>query len=71
MKARYRNKAPCLVLASRAITSRYRHFMNDLVALMPHAKKEAKFDGKGPMNLISEIADSRNCKNILYFECRK
>lgn len=49
-KARYVNKQRTLVLSSRGITSRYRHFMLDLEALMPHSKRESKFDSKEDMS---------------------
>ena len=34
-----RNKQRVLMLSSRGITHRMRHFMNDLEALLPHVKK--------------------------------
>jgi len=36
-----RNKQRVLLLSSRGITHRMRHFMNDLEALLPHVKKGA------------------------------
>ena len=36
-----RNKQRVLMLSSRGITHRMRHFMNDLEALLPHVKKGA------------------------------
>ncbi len=34
-----KNKQRVLLLSSRGITHRMRHFMNDLEALLPHVKK--------------------------------
>jgi ribosome biogenesis protein BRX1 len=34
-----RNKQRVLLLCSRGVTHRMRHLMNDLEALLPHAKK--------------------------------
>ena len=34
-----RNKQRVLLLSSRGVTHRMRHFMSDLEALLPHAKK--------------------------------
>lgn len=34
-----RNKQRVLMLSSRGVTHRMRHFMNDLEALLPHIKK--------------------------------
>ena len=36
---RMRNKQRVLLLSSRGITHRMRHFMNDLEVLLPHTKK--------------------------------
>lgn len=38
-----KNKQRVLLLSSRGITHRMRHFMNDLEALLPHVKKGALF----------------------------
>ena len=38
-KQRRKNKQRVLLLSSRGITYRMRHFMNDLESLLPHAKK--------------------------------
>ena len=39
-----KNKQRVLVLASRGITQRYRHLMEDFLTLLPHSVKESKFD---------------------------
>ena len=39
-----KNKQRVLVLASRGITQRYRHLMEDVLTLLPHSVKESKFD---------------------------
>lgn len=39
VKKAKRNKQRVLLLSSRGITHRMRHFMNDLEALLPHVKK--------------------------------
>jgi ribosome biogenesis protein BRX1 len=38
-----KNKQRVLLLSSRGITHRMRHFMNDLEALLPHVKKGALY----------------------------
>jgi hypothetical protein len=43
---KYVNKQRSLIIASRGISHRDRHLMSDLRDLMPHAKKDAKFDSK-------------------------
>jgi len=45
--------------------------MNDMRALLPHSKKESKFDNKARLSPINEIADLNNCNNVIFFECRK
>lgn len=40
-KKRLKNKQRVLLLSSRGITHRMRHFMNDIEALLPHVKKGA------------------------------
>jgi len=66
-----RNKQRVLLLSSRGVTSRMRHFMSDLEALLPHAKKESKLDSKNHLQLLPELADLNNCNNALYFEARR
>lgn len=51
--------------------SRYRHLMQDLNALLPHSKKDAKLDSKARLEDINEVAELNNCNNCLYFETRK
>jgi len=66
-----RNKQRVLLLSSRGVTHRMRHFMSDLEALLPHAKKESKLDSKSQLHLLPELADLNNCNNTLYFEARR
>lgn len=71
IKAGYTNKQKTLVLSSRGIPTRYRHLMNDLLSLMPHARKDSKLDTKQKLFVINEIADMKDCTNSIFFECRK
>ncbi|KAF9514444.1 hypothetical protein BS47DRAFT_1295023 [Hydnum rufescens UP504] len=66
-----RNKQRVLMLSSRGVTHRMRHFMNDLEALLPHVKKDAKLDSKNHLHLLPELADLHNCNNAIYFEARR
>ncbi|KAI8903327.1 Brix domain-containing protein [Gorgonomyces haynaldii] len=59
------------MVASRGITHRYRHLMNDWNALMPHSKKEGKLDSKNHLEDLNELCELNNCNNCLYFEVRK
>ena len=65
------------MISSRGITARYRHLLEDLRQLIPHAKKESKLDvgknysGGGYGAAVNEIAEVRGCQTVLFLECRK
>lgn len=67
----YTNKQKVLVLCSRGITTRYRHFMEDVRALMPHHSKEVKHDTKKRLHEINEICEMKSCNGCMFFEVRK
>ena len=67
----FKNRQRVLLLSSRGITSRHRHLLSDLALLLPHAKKDAKFDSKSNLGLLNELADLHSCNNVMYFESRK
>lgn len=45
--------------------------MNDLAAMMPHGRKDVKFDSKSKLFQLNELAEIYNCNNTLFFEARK
>ncbi|KAF6832133.1 ribosome biogenesis protein brx1 [Colletotrichum plurivorum] len=65
------NKRRVLLLSSRGVTYRHRHLMNDFATMMPHAKRDVKYDKKGNLNGLNELAELYNCNLICYFEARK
>lgn len=67
----YRNKTKLLVISTRGVTTRFRHLMDDILKLIPHAKKESKLDSKDRLEVATEVADLRNCDTIMLFESRK
>lgn len=67
----FKNKEKVLVLSTRGVTYRYRHLMEDVIALLPHSKKESKLDTKSDRGVINEVADLKNCTSVLFFEVRK
>lgn len=67
----YKNKQRVLLISSRGVNARHRHLINDLAGMMPHARKENKFDTKSQISNLNEIADLYNCNNVFYFEARK
>ncbi|EEB07423.1 ribosome biogenesis protein BRX1 [Schizosaccharomyces japonicus yFS275] len=64
-------KQKVLILSSRGVTYRQRHLLNDLVALMPHCKKDSKFDSKDRLYELNELAELYNCNNVYFFEARR
>ncbi|KAI9669223.1 MAG: Ribosome biogenesis protein brx1 [Caeruleum heppii] len=60
-----------LILSSRGVTYRHRHLLNDLYALLPHSRKDAKLDTKTKLYQLNELADLYNCNNVCFFEARK
>jgi ribosome biogenesis protein BRX1 len=68
----FRNKEKVLVLCSRRITFRYRHLMMDVMALLPHSKKDVKVQAKdNKSSTLNELTDLKGCSSCLLFECRK
>ena len=68
----YVNKQRCLVLCSRGVTSRHRHFLEDLRTLIPHMKKDSKLDDKQNIGAaVTEVATLKSCNSALFMECRK
>lgn len=53
----FRNKERVLVLATRGIAFRARHFMADLASLLPHHKKDVKLDTKNERAVVNEVAE--------------
>ncbi|KAL9038130.1 MAG: hypothetical protein Q9180_003319 [Flavoplaca navasiana] len=66
-----KNKQRVLILSSRGVTFRQRHLLNDLYALLPHSRKDAKLDTKTKLYQLNELADLYNCNNVMFFEARK
>ncbi|KAI2611382.1 Brix-domain-containing protein [Hypoxylon fragiforme] len=66
-----KNKQRVLILSSRGVTFRHRHLLNDLAAMLPHGRKDAKFDSKSKLYQLNELAEISNCNNVLFFEARK
>ncbi|KAK0634705.1 Brix domain-containing protein [Bombardia bombarda] len=66
-----RNKQRVLILSSRGVTYRHRHLLNDLAAMLPHGRKDVKFDSKSKLYQLNELAELYNCNNVMFFEARK
>ncbi|KAG7864609.1 hypothetical protein KL918_005398 [Ogataea parapolymorpha] len=65
------NRQRCLLISSRGVIQRHRHFINDLQSMLPQSRKEPKLDTKKNLFELNELAELHNCNNIMYFESRK
>jgi ribosome biogenesis protein BRX1 len=45
--------------------------MSDLEALLPHSKKDSKFDNKHNFEMLNELAELNNCNNCIFLETRR
>jgi len=70
-KGKWINKTRVLIFGSRGLDYRTRHFMQDLINILPHSKTDVKLERKNDRGLIKEIAEMKNCSKVLYFEGRK
>jgi ribosome biogenesis protein BRX1 len=69
--SRWINKQRTLVVTSRGVSHQERHIVNDIISLLPHAKKEVKIEKNVAKEDLNDICFNHNCKNSLYFEHRK
>lgn len=68
---KYTNKQRTLVFCSRGVSHRDRHLLQDLRDMLPHSKKEVKFDAKGKLSLINEVCELKSCNNCIFLEAKK
>ncbi len=45
--------------------------MNDLHLILPHSKRESKFDDKSALFQLNELAELNSCSHVLYLEHRR
>ncbi|XP_069703321.1 ribosome biogenesis protein BRX1 homolog [Periplaneta americana] len=69
-KEKWINKQRVLIFASRGISHRDRHLMQDLRSLMPHSKPESKMERKDSLFVINEMCEMKNCNKCVLFEGR-
>merc|ERR1712048_94568 len=70
-KGRWKNRQRVLIVGSRGINTKVRHLIDDLSGLMPHSKKDVKINKQQGMQQLNELAEIKNCQNIMFFEGRK
>lgn len=39
--------------------------------MIPHGRKDSKFDSKSKLYQLNELAELYNCNNVMFFEARK
>lgn len=64
-------KKKVLVICSRGVTSANIELVEDLLKILPHSKKDNKFDKSEPLSTLVEVAELSGCAHCLYFEARK
>ncbi|XP_068980168.1 ribosome biogenesis protein BRX1 homolog [Bombus flavifrons] len=70
-KIKWINKQRVLVFATRGISYRHRHLMDDLKTLMPHHRPESKIERTKNLQVINEISEMKNCNKSILFEGRR
>ncbi|XP_049950614.1 ribosome biogenesis protein BRX1 homolog [Schistocerca serialis cubense] len=69
-KVKWINKQRVLVFATRRISHRDRHLMEDIKTLMPHCKTESKMERTENLFVVNEICEMKNCNKCILFEGR-
>lgn len=70
-KTKWINRQRVLMLASRGISHRHRHFMEDIKKLMPHHRTESKMERQKNLQIVNEICETKNCNKAILFEGRR
>nr|CAD7194145.1 unnamed protein product [Timema douglasi] len=70
-KVKWVNKQRVLVFASRGISHRDRHLMQDIRTLMPHSKPESKMERSENLFVVNEMCEMKNCNKCIMFEGRQ
>lgn len=60
-----------MVFATRGISHRHRHLMEDIKKLMPHHKPESKMERSKNLFVVNEMCEMKNCNKAMMFEGRK
>lgn len=60
-----------LLFCSRGLNARITHLLRDLHNLLPHTKRESKFDSKTPLSAINEVCQLQNINHVFFFEHKR
>ena len=66
----WHNKQRTLLTCSRGILANERQLMKNLLALLPHSKKDSKLEKDAMKEQLKDICDMKGCNNVLFFETR-
>ncbi|XP_029033194.1 ribosome biogenesis protein BRX1 homolog [Osmia bicornis bicornis] len=70
-KVKWINKQRVLVFATRGISFRHRHLMDDIKTLMPHHRTESKMERTKNLQVVNEMCEMKNCNKTVLFEGRR
>ncbi|KOX69984.1 Ribosome biogenesis protein BRX1 like protein [Melipona quadrifasciata] len=70
-KVKWINRQRVLVFATRGISYRHRHLMDDLKTLMPHHRSESKMEHTKNLQVVNEMCEMKNCNKSILFEGRR
>jgi len=62
------NKQRTMVFSNRGVSIAQKHLMNDIRTLLPHSKRESKYDTRKHIKEINELCELAGCNNCVYFE---
>jgi len=68
---KFKNKQRVLIFGNTGITQRFRHLMKNMLEILPHSKKEVKYEARESLAPINEVSEMRSCNNCVFFEVRK
>lgn len=70
-QTKWKNKQRTLVFCSRKVSTRHRHLMEDIRKMLPHHKPDSKWENTQIFSDINEVAEMKQCNNVIFFEGRK
>jgi ribosome biogenesis protein BRX1 len=62
------NKQRTMVFSNRGVSVTQKSLMNDVRTLLPHSKRESKYDTRRHIKEINELCEMAGCNNCVYFE---
>ncbi|XP_054289428.1 ribosome biogenesis protein BRX1 homolog [Macrosteles quadrilineatus] len=69
-KSKWTNRTRVLVFATRGITHRDRHLLQDLRTMLPHSRDENKMERGENFLVVNEMSSMKNCDKCILLEGR-